>query len=154
MTYSFCAASKIVSIELKILNYGYNGFCCPASTFFISYLPFFHSTPLPPKKSCLTKTLPDLTCNNCCRFHLTVELTACMFYSCAWKDSRCRIGLILGTGTNACYLEDIKARAFHIVAITQHTEHWAPLSTAFGKHLCAIVCNLDPFSISALVYLF
>ena len=28
--------------------------------------------------------------------------------SCAWKDNRCRIGLILGTGTNACYLEDIK----------------------------------------------
>ena len=28
--------------------------------------------------------------------------------SCAWRDSRCRIGLILGTGTNACYLEDIK----------------------------------------------
>ena len=29
-------------------------------------------------------------------------------FSCAWRDSRCRIGLILGTGTNACYLEDIK----------------------------------------------
>ena len=28
--------------------------------------------------------------------------------SCAWKDERCRIGLILGTGTNACYLEEIK----------------------------------------------
>ena len=28
--------------------------------------------------------------------------------SCAWRDNRCRIGLILGTGTNACYLEDIK----------------------------------------------
>ena len=31
-----------------------------------------------------------------------------MHCSCAWKDNRCRIGLILGTGTNACYLEDIK----------------------------------------------
>ena len=32
-----------------------------------------------------------------------------LFYvSCAWQDNRCRIGLILGTGTNACYLEDIK----------------------------------------------
>ena len=31
-----------------------------------------------------------------------------LYSSCAWKDSRCRIGLILGTGTNACYLEDIK----------------------------------------------
>ena len=29
-------------------------------------------------------------------------------FSCAWRDNRCRIGLILGTGTNACYLEDIK----------------------------------------------
>lgn len=28
--------------------------------------------------------------------------------SCAWKDERCRIGLILGTGTNACYLEEVK----------------------------------------------
>ena len=28
--------------------------------------------------------------------------------SCAWKEPRCRIGLILGTGTNACYLEEIK----------------------------------------------
>merc|ERR1712096_91480 len=28
--------------------------------------------------------------------------------SCAWRDNRCRIGLILGTGTNACYLEDVK----------------------------------------------
>jgi len=28
--------------------------------------------------------------------------------SCAWRDPRCRIGLILGTGTNACYLEDTK----------------------------------------------
>jgi len=25
--------------------------------------------------------------------------------SCAWKEPKCRIGLILGTGTNACYLE-------------------------------------------------
>merc|ERR1719312_1155479 len=35
------------------------------------------------------------------------DTTGCLM-SCAWKDSRCRIGLILGTGTNACYLEDIK----------------------------------------------
>ena len=28
--------------------------------------------------------------------------------SCAWHDQNCRIGLILGTGTNACYLEEIK----------------------------------------------
>jgi len=26
--------------------------------------------------------------------------------SSAWKEPKCRIGLILGTGTNACYLED------------------------------------------------
>merc|ERR1712154_240453 len=28
--------------------------------------------------------------------------------SSAWREPKCRIGLILGTGTNACYLEDIK----------------------------------------------
>ena len=28
--------------------------------------------------------------------------------SCAWKEPKCRIGMILGTGTNACYLEDVK----------------------------------------------
>ena len=27
--------------------------------------------------------------------------------SCAWKEPKCRIGLILGTGTNACYLENV-----------------------------------------------
>jgi len=35
------------------------------------------------------------------------DTTGCLM-SCAWKDKRCRIGLILGTGTNACYLEDVK----------------------------------------------
>ena len=28
--------------------------------------------------------------------------------SCAWKNPKCRIGLIIGTGTNACYLEDLE----------------------------------------------
>ena len=27
--------------------------------------------------------------------------------SCAWKNPKCRIGLIIGTGTNACYLEEM-----------------------------------------------
>ena len=27
--------------------------------------------------------------------------------SCAWKNPKCRIRMIIGTGTNACYLEDI-----------------------------------------------
>merc|ERR1712223_2198803 len=35
------------------------------------------------------------------------DTTGCLM-SCAWRDERCRIGLILGTGTNACYLEEIK----------------------------------------------
>jgi len=35
------------------------------------------------------------------------DTTGCLM-SCAWKDDRCRIGLILGTGTNACYLEDVR----------------------------------------------
>ena len=34
------------------------------------------------------------------------DTTGCLM-SCAWKNSKCRIGLIIGTGTNACYLEDI-----------------------------------------------
>lgn len=28
--------------------------------------------------------------------------------SCAWKDHRCKIGLIIGTGSNACYVEAIE----------------------------------------------
>merc|ERR1719509_567207 len=35
------------------------------------------------------------------------DTTGCLM-SCAWKDNRCRVGLILGSGTNACYLEDVK----------------------------------------------
>jgi len=35
------------------------------------------------------------------------DTTGCLM-SCAWTDPRCRIGLILGTGTNACYLEEVK----------------------------------------------
>lgn len=36
------------------------------------------------------------------------DTTGCLM-SCAWKEPRCRIGLILGTGTNACYIEKIEA---------------------------------------------
>ena len=35
------------------------------------------------------------------------DTTGCLMSS-AWRDDRCRIGLILGTGTNACYLEDVE----------------------------------------------
>ena len=35
------------------------------------------------------------------------DTTGCLMSS-AWRDDRCRIGLILGTGTNACYLEDME----------------------------------------------
>lgn len=28
--------------------------------------------------------------------------------SCAWKNQNCRIGLIVGTGTNACYMEKLE----------------------------------------------
>eukprot|EP00093_Oithona_nana_P007400 07400.XXX_253757_251816_1 [CDS] Oithona nana genome sequencing. len=35
------------------------------------------------------------------------DTTGCLM-SCAWKETKCRIGLIIGTGTNACYLEEIK----------------------------------------------
>lgn len=34
------------------------------------------------------------------------DTTGCLM-SCAWKNPKCRIGMIIGTGTNACYLEDI-----------------------------------------------
>ena len=33
------------------------------------------------------------------------DTTGCLI-SCAWRDPRCRIGLIVGTGCNACYLEE------------------------------------------------
>ena len=36
------------------------------------------------------------------------DTTGCLM-SCAWQDTRSRIGLILGTGTNACYLESVSA---------------------------------------------
>ena len=35
------------------------------------------------------------------------DTTGCLMSS-AWRDDRCRVGLILGTGTNACYLEEIQ----------------------------------------------
>ena len=35
------------------------------------------------------------------------DTTGCLM-SCAWKEEKCRIGLIIGTGTNACYLEEVK----------------------------------------------
>ena len=28
--------------------------------------------------------------------------------SCAWQNPKCRVGLIIGTGINACYLEDLE----------------------------------------------
>ena len=33
------------------------------------------------------------------------DSTGCLL-SCAWGEPRCRVGLIVGTGCNACYLED------------------------------------------------
>ena len=39
---------------------------------------------------------------------MTISNSLGCLMSCAWRDERCRIGLILGTGTNACYLEEIK----------------------------------------------
>ena len=36
------------------------------------------------------------------------DTTGCLM-SCAWEEPNCRIGLILGTGTNACYLEELSA---------------------------------------------
>lgn len=33
------------------------------------------------------------------------DTTGCLM-SCAWKNPKCRVGMIIGTGTNACYLEN------------------------------------------------
>ena len=41
--------------------------------------------------------------------------------SCAWKEEKCRIGLIIGTGTNACYLENTDA--IQTVEDTDGAEH-------------------------------
>ena len=55
--------------------------------------------------------------------------------SCAWREPKCRIGLILGTGTNACYLESVdkvttfspeKEEDSHVIINTE----WG----AFGDH--------------------
>jgi len=35
------------------------------------------------------------------------DTTGCLM-STAWREPKCRIGLILGTGTNACYLENVQ----------------------------------------------
>ena len=40
------------------------------------------------------------------------DTTGCLL-SCAWKNPKCRIGLIIGTGTNACYLEDMDKVIFY-----------------------------------------
>jgi hexokinase len=34
------------------------------------------------------------------------DTTGCLM-SCAWENPKCRIGLIIGTGLNACYVEDL-----------------------------------------------
>ena len=47
------------------------------------------------------------------RKDIKVDVTALLndttgtLMSCAWKHPKCRIGLIIGTGTNACYIEDV-----------------------------------------------
>ncbi len=38
--------------------------------------------------------------------------------SCAWKEPKCRIGLIVGTGTNACYLE-VGQKTFRNIFVLQ-----------------------------------
>ena len=55
--------------------------------------------------------------------------------SCAWREPKCRIGLILGTGTNACYLENVeKVSTFHPES---HEDDHVIINTewgAFGDH--------------------
>merc|ERR1719215_1850781 len=64
------------------------------------------------------------------------DTTGCLM-SCAWRDERCRIGLILGTGTNACYLEEIKD--IHTIDQNEHGESQDPMVIntewgAFGEN--------------------
>ena len=47
------------------------------------------------------------------------DTTGCLM-SCAWKNANCRIGLIIGTGTNACYLEDIEKVNCHEIAFKRY----------------------------------
>ncbi|XP_065371721.1 hexokinase type 2-like [Calliphora vicina] len=48
------------------------------------------------------------------RGDINVDITAILndttgtLMSCAWKNRNCKIGLIVGTGSNACYLEQLK----------------------------------------------
>ena len=75
------------------------------------------------------------------RGDITIDILAILndttgtLMSCAWKEPKCRIGLILGTGTNACYLENVeKVTTFvpehrgddHVIINTE----WG----AFGDH--------------------
>ena len=48
----------------------------------------------------------SLICENMCG-HLKNKIFLGCLMSCAWKNPKCRIGLIIGTGTNACYLEEM-----------------------------------------------
>lgn len=58
--------------------------------------------------------------------------------SCAWKNPNCKIGLIIGTGLNACYLEKAEnAELFNKPGKTKDEE--VILNTecgAFGDHGC------------------
>lgn len=43
--------------------------------------------------------------------------------SCAWKDQNCMIGLIIGTGCNACYVERIEEIEMHATDLWESNEH-------------------------------
>lgn len=52
--------------------------------------------------------------------------------SCAWKNPKCRIGLIIGTGTNACYLEEMDKVCIDLKTSSKFgVEMFSPLFTKF-----------------------
>jgi len=63
------------------------------------------------------------------------DTTGCLMSS-AWKNPKCRIGLIIGTGTNACYLEDLDKIDLSDGEKTASSEHMVVNTEwgAFGDH--------------------
>ena len=61
------------------------------------------------------------------------DTTGCLM-STAWREPKCRIGLILGTGTNACYLEDVQV-----------------VFTNFKTPLCIVVAQITKYYFPALI---
>ena len=76
--------------------------------------------------------------------------------SCAWKYQNCKIGVILGTGSNACYLEKVK-NAENYVGIRNGPDDNVIINTEWGAFgdlgtleiiRTSYDCEIDKFSIN------